>query len=477
METIKTENVTNKRGFISFPKGINRQINTDGNPSGIPSLEDITGDNTFASDTPPAVTLTPEQTALLNEHKGVSFDTEGNILNAEGTIIKTKADLQDTAGQQNSNNNQNNSANNQNSADKGANSGDTPPDDNEVTFDTYLDKDGNLRDSQGIIYTKEEVESKKLINDKGDLVDLETGEVLVTAAKLAENAANYIPNPLILDLQATYGYEFKDEAGKPKAYSDDLDGLKAYVNDVVETRVKESQQSFLEHNSDIKEFALHILAGGTKDSFYNRLQTDFRNLDISKMDDSQKVEAAYVYYGKKGINKEHAQMMVKAMKDSDTFDKFAVDMVTELSQISEKEYEADLAAIQENEATRQTEIKEYWESVDNTIKEGKLATIGIPEVDKKAFWDYLTTPVDKEGNTQELLDRQKEDIKYDLQTAYLRYKKWNLNGFAKVIADTTKVASLRSKLEKYRTTNNNVDNQGTQGKNTQSVKLSDIDTI
>ena len=64
--------------------------------------------------------------------------------------------------------------------------------------------------------------------------------------------------------------------------------------------------------------------------------------------------------------------------------------------------------------------------------------------------DYLSKPVDAEGNSAEMLDEAKEDINFQLMVSFLRFKKYDISKLAEVIAKENKALTLRERVNQQK---------------------------
>lgn len=429
MKTEATDKILEKStGLLFFPKGINRNIEI--------TLESMNVKPAQEDNNPPA--FTDEQKALLTEHQGTGFNENGDIINADGTVLILKEDLNRPAGDNNP---------------PPPNNGDSnppPPNVNEPVEKGYINASGDLVGEDGeVIFTKEEIESSKLLNENGDLLDPETGEVLISKSDLESNT----PQSYITVIQQQEGYQFTTEDGKPKVYEDSIEGIREYYNDIAEHKNREAQQEFLNSRPEIKAFARHILAGGNVESFYTQYTNDFSTIDIDAIGDEEKESLAMTYYTLKGFDKVTAQKYIKTEKASDDFDSFVKNTVHPyLIQHKNQQEKDEIAKINSEREKELKDAQDYWTEVNNTVKAGKLNSIVIPQAEISSFQDYISKPVTQEGYTQSQLDQAKETVSQALELEYLRYKGFDFSKLIKKEVEKQKVISLREKLNKAKQT-------------------------
>ena len=96
------------------------------------------------------------------------------------------------------------------------------------------------------------------------------GTVFRTAAELAELISQNGSEPSILEqLQTSFGSDFKDENGNPIVFDDNEEGIAAYVETVVQSRVKEAQaaaiNNLFETYPQVEQVINHLKLNGSLD--------------------------------------------------------------------------------------------------------------------------------------------------------------------------------------------------------------------
>tara|TARA_R110002050_G_scaffold91973_1_gene192738 strand:- start:72 stop:707 length:636 start_codon:yes stop_codon:yes gene_type:complete len=105
----------------------------------------------------------------------------------------------------------------------------------------------------------------------------------------------------------------------------------------------------------------------------------------------------------------------------------------------------------QNRETAQMKQKQenFWDNVSNTIEDSdSFAGISVPKRDKDKFFDYLSTPVTKEGYTQRDVDHSEADIEIKLAIDYLMYTGFDLSDIISNKAKTQNAKTLRERISK-----------------------------
>lgn len=288
------------------------------------------------------------------------------------------------------------------------------------------------------------------------------GTVFRTATELAELIAQNGSEPSVLNqLQTRFGSDFKDENGNPIVFDDNEEGIAAYVETVVQSRVKEVQiaaiNNLFETYPQVEQVINHLKLNGTLDDFVEI--PDRSQITVSK--DNEEQQAAFIreewkLSGKKGdVNK-----FIDYCKNAGILYDTAVESKEAVDSIYESRLAEQKAQVEAKEAAAAAEEKAYWDNVEKTISKGELLGYSIPEqiqcnkdgkkvmLSRKDFLKYVSTPVDSEGNTAYMLDEAKVDsdtrMQDDLLKAFLRFTGGDYASLVGMAVNKQKVLSIRT---------------------------------
>lgn len=288
------------------------------------------------------------------------------------------------------------------------------------------------------------------------------GTVFRTATELAELIAQNGSEPSVLNqLQTRFGSDFKDENGNPIVFDDNEEGIAAYVETVVQSRVKEAQtaaiNNLFETYPQVEQVINHLKLNGSLDDFVEI--PDRSQITVSK--DNEEQQAAFIreewkLSGKKGdVNK-----FIDYCKNAGILYDTAVESKEAVDSIYESRLAEQKAQVEAKEAAAAAEEKAYWDNVEKTISKGELLGYSIPEqiqcnkdgkkvmLSRKDFLKYVSTPVDSEGNTAYMLDEAKVDsdarMQDDLLKAFLRFTGGDYASLVGMAVNKQKVLSIRT---------------------------------
>lgn len=288
------------------------------------------------------------------------------------------------------------------------------------------------------------------------------GTVFRTASELTELIAQNGSEPSVLDqLQTRFGSDFKDEDGNPIVFDNNAEGIAAYVDTVVQSRIVEAQTAALnnlfETYPQVEQVINHLKLNGTLEDFVEI--PDRSNITVSK--DNEEQQASFIreewkLSGKKGdVNK-----FIDYCKNAGILYDTAVESKEAVDSIYESRLAEQKAQVEAKEAAAAAEEKAYWDNVEKTISKGELLGYSIPEqiqcnkdgkkvmLSRKDFLKYVSTPVDSEGNTAYMLDEAKVDsnarMQDDLLKAFLKFTGGNYASLVGMAVNKQKVLSIRT---------------------------------
>lgn len=233
-------------------------------------------------------------------------------------------------------------------------------------------------------------------------------------------------------------------------YADTVEGLTNYVRDISEEVAEAQIQDLFEEYPEVQRHLEFVLAGGDPEQFYavNNPQSDYSNIQLSERDITLQRAMLGEYFTAMGHPEDFILEMLNDYEESGKLYDKALVAQQELSAAQEEQreqmYEEQLIAQQEAEE----EQIEFWDGVADIIESGnEFAGIVIPDTDKSNFFDYISAPVDEEGNTQRDLDYSDAGVDIKLAIDYLMYSGFNLSDIIDTKARTKSVESLRSRIQ------------------------------
>lgn len=347
----------------------------------------------------------------------------------------------------------------------------TPPvqDEPDTTSSTGELSEGDTIEFDGAIYT---------VDNKGNLID-DKGVIFKEADKVADwlksveveegNEGNLEVS--IASIQEALGITVTDDNGNPVEFTNDAQGLNAYVNAVIDLKSNELQQAAINKiyadNPLLKQFTDYVQLTGTPRGFGEI--PDRSGIVLDKENEEQLkavIRMAAKEFGNKSLNENY----IKYLKDSGSlYDeaKGQLAMLVEKDRQIRADIEARAAAKREADAKS---ISDYWNKVNNVINSRVIAGYKLPEsfikeangqkvtITPNDFYNYLSkaTETDTDGNKvtgyQRDLDRLTDDeyLNRELLDAWLMFTGGTYKDLIAMAVNEDKVRQLRVKSKEQR---------------------------
>lgn len=309
---------------------------------------------------------------------------------------------------------------------------------------TYtVDKDGNLVDEQGNVFKKAE-EVKDWLKE----FSVEDDNTEIDLAKIQE----------ALD------YEVTDEDGNAIEYENNIEGIKAYINDVIETSKLEHYETAVntlyQKYPILKEVLDYYVANGNSLEGFTKTP-DRSNIQIDDNNEEQQIEIIKTLWKEQGI-KGDVQQYINYLKNASILTSTAKDALQTLQEMdkeSKKAFEAEAERKQQEDYEREVQ---HWTNIKNIIDSKEIAGYKIPDnitisrngqkvsVTPNDFFNYLYR-VDNENKSMYQRDLEAEDPKDSLNDAILRaYLKFTGGSYADLVnmaINQEKVNNLKLKAK------------------------------
>ena len=252
--------------------------------------------------------------------------------------------------------------------------------DNNNGDDTHSTGELNVGDQievDGVTYT---------VSENGDVVDAE-GNVFKAAADVAEwlktvDVKDDDDNDKLSlsSIQEAVGITINDENGNPVEFTEDANGVKSYIDSVINLRSTELQQAAInrlyQDNPLLKQFQDYVQLKGTPKGFGDI--PDRSGIKLDKENENQLIaviKMAATEFGNKSLNDNY----IKYLRDSGSlYDEAKTQLaaLVDKDKAYRKDIETQAAAQRQQEAD---DIKAYWEKVNNMINGRVINGYKIPD--------------------------------------------------------------------------------------------------
>ena len=388
----------------------------------------------------------------------------------------------------NANNNQGNGGGTDNNNDGGNGSGDNKngdgkdgegndkdnpePDnanDNPDNKDNNKDNPSNSSTGGLEVGTNVEFEGKKYtVAENGDLVDAD-GKVFKEAKDVDEWIKSLeVDEPgaevNIENIRKAMNIDITDENGNPVEFTDDIEGVKNYINSAIELKSNEVAAAAVNKvfvdNPILKQFVDYLTVnGGDPRGFGER--PDRSGITVDEKSEEQQIaiiKTAAKEFGNASLNDNY----IKYLKDSGgLYDEAKI----QLANLQAADKQRDEAYAQQAEAQRQQEEAEtlaYWKDIKDVITNRKIGNYTLPEtlvrtvngqkvtVTPNDFYDYLYRQT-KDADGIVATDYQRDlaaksaeqERDEELLSAWLMYTGGTYEDLVKMAINEEKVKTLK----------------------------------
>lgn len=299
----------------------------------------------------------------------------------------------------------------------------------QIGEDVYTaDENGNLLDKDGNIF-KEAKDVKEWLNSFEQEEEVDENELSINSIQKA------------LDISIT------DEEGNEVEFENTPEGVKAYVDQVIESSRQEHYQTAIQtlyaQYPFVEDMIDYYRANGNSLEGYGQVP-DRSNIVIDENDEAQQeyiIRSAWNERGQKG----NVEGYIQYLKSTGNLYSTAQEELIALQETDKQYREYIKAEADKAEAERIENAKAYWNNVHEIVKSRSLGDYKIPEsivvtrngqkttATVEDFFKYLYE-VDKDGKSRYVHDLEKEDPKTALTDNILRaYLKFTGGGYSNLV--------------------------------------------
>ncbi len=231
----------------------------------------------------------------------------------------------------------------------------------QIGDDTYtVDKDGNVIDKDGNVFKE-----AKDVDEWIKSFDLDNTDDTIT----------------IDTIKAALDTEITDENGNPVEFENTPEGVKSYVDKVIELKSNDIQQAavnkIFNDNPILRQFVDYLTVNnGDYRGFGER--PDRSNITIDPENQSQQeaiIKVAAAEFGNTTLNDSY----IKYLKDNDALFDEAKLQLKNLQEADKYRLEQESARAREIEAEQQAQAKAYWDNVKQVIDGRNIGGYKLPD--------------------------------------------------------------------------------------------------
>lgn len=309
-----------------------------------------------------------------------------------------------------------------------------------------VDKDGNVVDSNGNIFKEASQVSEWM--------------------KEFENVEENTSDISIDSIKAAIGIEITDDNDKPIVFDNTVEGIKSYVDSVIETSKQEHYDTAIntlyQKYPIIKDVINYYVANGNSLEGFGQVP-DRSGIEIDENNEAQQEQIIRTAWSERK-QRGDVNSYINYLKSSGTLLATAKEELDGLKE-ADAQYKRDIEAKAAAEEKEKIEtLERYWNGVHDIIKSRKIAGYQIPEsivitrdgqklsVTPEDFFNYIYR-VDKEGKSayERDLEAETPDVRRDdeILRAYLKYVGGNYSNLVDMAINEKNVATLKLRAKQH----------------------------
>lgn len=331
---------------------------------------------------------------------------------------------------------------------------------------------GTQLDIDGKPYT---VDAKgNIVDDKGNVFKQasEVNDWLKTVQTSNGDEESDDKEITVASIQKALGVEITDENGNPTEFTNDVAGVKSYVEDVINLKSAELQQAAVNKvfndNPLLKQFADYLVVNNGNPYGFGQLP-DRSTIELDKTNETQQeaiIRMAAQEFGNKAVNDNYIQYLKQT---GGLYDEAKVQLANLVEKDNNLRKQLETEA-EQRRAQEEQEIDKYWNNVNNVINSGIVGGYKLPEsfvkevngtkvtLNRKDFFNYLSKPAvtDEQGNTmtgyqRDLANLSDEDaLAKEMLDAWLMFTGGTYKDLINMAVKEDNVRKLKIMSEKQR---------------------------
>lgn len=303
------------------------------------------------------------------------------------------------------------------------------------------------------------------VDDKGNLVN-EDGAIFKEASEVKDwlkeqTVVDDNPDEIsISSIQSALGVDITDENGNTVEFENTPDGIKSYVNAVIESAQEEQQNAAI--NGIFAKYPIltdvlnYYIANGNSLEGFNEAP-DYENITIDEKNEAQQEAIIKAAWAQKKMTGD-VNNYIAYLKSQNILFATATDELNAMS-AAEKQYREELAQqAKEKEEQHIAEMQAHWNHVNQVIESKQIAGYQIPDTiiinrngqkisaTPKDFFNYLYQ-IDENGNSRyehDLAAQKPEDrLEDEILRAYLTFTGGSYSNLVDMAVNKQKVATLK----------------------------------
>ena len=306
--------------------------------------------------------------------------------------------------------------------------------------------------------------------EEENIVDEEEEEGYEEDDKTLDSEEDYeSEDTIVSEVLDQLGYDMDGES-----YDDTPEGLANMTNDLASKIADDRIDEVLEAFPLVKKHLDYVLAGGQSQNFMEAYDPnlDYEQVNIEEDDFRSQKAILGDYLELKGHDHDFINEMLNDFEDTGKLYEKSEAARAALAKHQNTQREQMVQNQQRQQEHQREESQKFWANISDTIEDAdSFAGIAVPNKHKDKFFDYLSTPVTREGYTQRDIDHAEADMEVKLAIDYLMYTGFDLSDLISNKAQTQNARTLRERISR------NEDRVKTTRRSSRRSKNVDLDSL
>ena len=293
-----------------------------------------------------------------------------------------------------------------------------------------------------------------VLNEKAEVVettepesDVEVEETVVEpvveeSSVTATEATDEEPG-VIQILKEKLGYEIEGE------FNEDYDGIVEFTRNAATEIAKEQLDTMFSQFPDVAEYLQYRYNGGDPRQYFqaHSPEVDYTAVQISEDNLSVQRHVVEKWLSLQGFEPQEIQETVQEYLDAGILGKQAERNLKKLQDYQTVQAQQVVEQQKLQAQQQQQQVQQQWNNIKSTIDKGVLRGFNVPESEKNKFFNWMSQPVDNQGRTQRMMQREALDIETQVALEYLLYKNFDLNKLVQSTKNTVQAQNLKQRLQ------------------------------
>lgn len=249
--------------------------------------------------------------------------------------------------------------------------------------------------------------------------------------------------PSIFD---TFNKKLGIELPEDVSFEESTEGMVDYISHITQQEIKSYEQQLQEKYPNGWKALLYEAQGGNPKDLFSTEGNNAYNIEtLDKDDEKAQREILQSYYKDKGLNENVVNALLDNLETEGTIYDEAKSALEKVKEDRMKQEEEIMKQQEEKVKQQQESDNQFLTSLSSIIDKGEINNFRIPNKQKDEFKQFVTQHIqyDGKGGYQLGLPMDDEQKAYALQSAFMAFRKGDINDLVKRKADNEFVKRIK----------------------------------